>query len=248
MRSRLLLVPIAAACALAAADSSGKFNIYMNGKPIAHETYSIQNADGKITIDGSGHADMGLIKIDIQQFKVVTDDSYKPLEAAAKATMGKAHMSDDAIFTDALAKNTIDTGQGPRQKEDPIHGGDVVINANLPIFPWSLLAPRIKLDSADPQQFYAYILGQAEAPLTITSKGLEAVEFANKTVKLNHVAGSMPRPDGQTLEADIWLDDDRRIIKMIVPSQNVEVYQDGFERKPPPPATQPEKPPQPEKP
>ena len=56
---------------LCADDSSGKFTIYMNGKPMAHETYSIQRADGKITIDGSGNADMGLLKINIEDFKVV---------------------------------------------------------------------------------------------------------------------------------------------------------------------------------
>src|SRR5256885_11801460 len=37
------------------------------------------------------------------------------------------------------------------------------------------------------------------------------------------------------LEADFWIDDDRKIIKMLVPGQSVEVYQEGFERKAPPP-------------
>jgi hypothetical protein len=228
--TRALLLCCAASTISFAADSSGKFNIYMNGKPIAHETYVIQKSDGKITIDGSGSADMGLLKINIEQFKVVTDDSYKPLEAAAKAQMGKATMAVQTTFVDNTAKNQVDTGQGPQTKEHAIHGDDVVINSNLPIFPWSLLAPRVNLDASEPQQFYAYILGQAEEPLTVTVKGQEPVQFANKTVKLTHIAGEMPTPSGQKIEADIWIDGDRNIVKMLVPAQNVEVYRDGFQR------------------
>src|SRR5207253_3123055 len=84
----LLLRSIIFSCAICvvtcAADSSGKFTIYMSGKPIANETYSIQTADGKITIDGSAKADLGMLKINVEQFKVVTDDKYKPLEALDK--------------------------------------------------------------------------------------------------------------------------------------------------------------------
>ncbi len=231
LRFSLLLGILQAA--VFAADTGGKFNIYMSGKPLAHETYSIESGDGKITIDGSGAADLGMLKINIEQFKVVTDDKYMPLEAVAKAQMGKANMSVTAKFSADMAQSEVDTGQGPNSKEDSIHGGDVVINANLPIFPWSLLMPRVKLDTAEPQQFYAYILGQTEAPLTVVSKGKDTVEFANKTATLNHLSGSLTTPSG-SIDADFWIDDNRRIIKAIVPAQSVEVYQDGFERKAPP--------------
>jgi hypothetical protein len=229
------IILFGAACAIAlAADTSGKFTIYMSGKPIANETYSIQTADGKITIDGSAKADLGMLKINVEQFKVVTDDKYKPLEALDKEQMGKASRLVKATFTADTAKTELDTGQGPTTKEDPIHGDDVVINPNLPIFPWTMLAPRVKLDTTAPQQFYAYVLGQAEAPLTVTSKGKEPVEFANKTVSLNHISGTMSLPGGQTIAAEIWMDDNRRVIKAVVAAQNIEVYQEGFQRKAPP--------------
>lgn len=229
------IVLFGAFCAVTfAGDSSGKFTIYMSGKPIANETYEIRTADGKITIDGSAKADLGMIKINVEQFKVVTDDKYKPLEALDKEQMGKASRLVKATFTGDTAKSEMDTGQGPTTKEDSIHGDDVVINPNLPIFPWTMLAPRVKLDTAEPQQFYAYVLGQGEAPLTVTSKGKEAVEFADKTVSLNHISGSMTLPGGQSIEAEIWMDDDRKVIKAVVAAQKIEVYQEGFERKAPP--------------
>ena len=234
MRYFRLLAVIPFACLAAAADSSGKFTIYMSGKPLANETYSIRAADGKITLSGSGMADLGMLKINIERFEVVTDDQYKPLQATDKEQMGKANRSVTATFSDNTVSSEIDTGQGPQKKEDTIHGGDIVINANMPVFPWSQLASRVKLDSTEPQQFYAFILGQAEVSLTVTSKGKEAVEFANKTVTLNHVAGSMSLPTGQPVEAEFWIDDDRKIIKASVAAQKIEVYQEGFEPKTPP--------------
>jgi len=234
IRSSILFCALCAAAT--AGDTSGKLTIYLAGKPVAHETYAIKSGDGKITIDGSGLADMGLLKINIEQFKVVTDSHYKPLEAVARAQMGKAKMAVDSAFAGETVKSKVDMGQGqgPEDKEDAVHGDDVVINANLPIFPWSMLMARVKLDSSAPQQFYAFVLGQSEAPLTIVSKGKETVEFANKKVRLNHLSGNMTLPTGP-VEAQFWIDDDRKIIKMLVPGQGVEVYQEGFERKAPPP-------------
>src|SRR5579859_2857002 len=116
-----------AVCALAAAaDTTGKFSIYLAGKPVASETYSMKSGDGKIWIDGSGSADMGLLKINIEQFKVVTDQNYKPLEATARAQMGKAKMAVDATFSDGAVKSKVDMGQGPTDKDGATHGDDVV--------------------------------------------------------------------------------------------------------------------------
>lgn len=245
MSSRRLLILFAAVCACAgAADSSGKITVYINGKPVAHETYSIQNADGKIAIDGSGNADLGMLKVVIEQFKVVTDDTYKPLEAAAKAQMGKANMAVKTTFADNKAKSEIDTGQGANVKEDSIAGDDLVINSNLPVFPWSLLFPRVKLDAARPQEFHAYIIGQTEVPLTVTAKGKDMVEFADRTVELNHVAASLPNAQGQTTNLDFWIDNGGKIVKMTVPSMNAEAYQEGYAPKPKP--VEPAQPPAPE--
>ena len=76
---------------------------------------------------------------------------------------------------------------------------------------------------------------------TVVSKGKETVEFANKKAELNRIALSFP--PGATsapIKVDVWVDDDRRLIKVMVPSQSVEAYQEGFERKAPPPKPAPE--------
>lgn len=216
--------------------SGGRLSIYMAGKPMASETYTVDKSNGKIEVSGSGNATIGPMKIDIQQFKVVTDDKYQPLEAVAQAKLGQIQMNVKTTFADGKASNQIDSGQGPKAKEDAVSAGAIVVNANLPLYPWSFLAMRADLKNQDPQQFPVYVLGQAEVPATVIFKGREPVEFANKTADLNHITVNATTPQGQAISLDFWLDDSRKVIKIAVPSQGVEAYQDGFERKAPPEA------------
>ena len=190
------LLGAVSSCATAFADD-GKLTIYMGGKPVASETYSIQKSDGKIQIDGSGKAEIGPMKVDIERFRVVTDEKYQLVSASAKATMGQAKMAAETTFSDGKAKNEITTGPEPKMKEDDTHADAIVINSNLPLFPWSMMTMRAKLDNADPQEFHAYVIGQAEVPLTVTFQGKESVEFADKKAELNHLSASLPTPQGR---------------------------------------------------
>jgi hypothetical protein len=220
-------------------SNAGKLTLYMTGKQIATENYTVQKSDGKIEVNGSANAAIGPIKIDIEQFKVDTDEKFQPLDAVAKGKLGQVQMNVKTTFADGKAKNEMDSGQGPQSKEDAVSPNALVVSANFPLYPWSLLALRAEIKNQDPQQMPIYILGQAEVPGTVIFKGRETVEFAGKTAELNHITVSGTPPDGQPLSLDFWVDDNRKVIKIAVPSRGVEAYQDGFDRKAPPEAPKP---------
>jgi hypothetical protein len=135
--------------------------------------------------------------------------------------------------------NQINNGSTTKTKEDAVHADAIVVQANLPLYPWSVLAARVSFDTKDPQQFPVYVIGSAEVMAQATYKGKETVEFAaGKTADLQHVSVNVTPPQGSPTTLDFWLDDSRRIIKLLVSSLNVEGYQDGFDRKAPevPPA------------
>ena len=190
-------------------------------------------ADGKITVNGSGHAAIGPMKVDIDEFKIVTNDKFQPLEAAAQGKMGQILMNVKTTFADGKAKNEVNNGQGPQTKEDDVHADAIVVYNPFPFYPWTVLAMRTDLKTQDPQQFPVYVLNQGEVPATVVFKGREPVEFAGKTVELNHIVATGKTPQGQALSLDFWVDDNRKLIKIAVPSQGVEGYQEGFDRKAP---------------
>jgi len=210
----------------------GKLTTYMAGNPVATENYALQkSSDGGFDIDGSGSASIGTMKIDIEKFQVRTNAKYEPLEATGKAKLGVIQMNVHSTFADGQSKNEIDTGQGPQTKDIPVHAGAVVVNANLPLYPWTMLAMRAKFDNQEPQHFPIYVLGQAEVTATVVFKAREQVEFAAKTAELNHLSVSGTTPQGQAISMDFWVDDNRKLIKVAVPSQGVEAFQEGFEPK-----------------
>jgi hypothetical protein len=142
-------------------------------------------------------------------------------------------MNVHTTFAGGQAKNETDTGQGPQNKDIPVNAGAVVVNANLPLFPWTVLAMRASLDTHEAQQFPVYVIGQAEVAASVVFKARERVEFASQTAELNHLNVSGTTPQGQPISMDFWVNDNRKIIKMSVPSQGVEAFQDGFEPKAP---------------
>jgi hypothetical protein len=216
------------------ASGRGKLTIYMAGNQVSTENYTVQkSSDGGIDIDGSSSANLGTMKIDIEKFQVRTNAKYEPLEAIAKAKLGMIQMNVHTTFGGGQAKNEIDTGQGPQTKDLPVQAGAVVVNANLPLYPWTVLAMRASFDTQEPQQFPVYVIGQAEVTGSVLFKGRDHVDFAGKSAELNHLAVSGTTPQGQAISMDFWVDDGRKIIKMAVPSQGVEAYQDGFEPKAP---------------
>jgi hypothetical protein len=225
---------------------SGKLAIYMAGNPVASETYTVKKFNGGFEINGSGMANLGPMKIDIERFQVLTDAKYRPLQAIAKAKLGQIQMNVSTTFADGQAQNEIDTGQGPQTKMLPVHPDAIVVNSNLPLYPWTILALRASFDSQQPQQFPIYVLGQAEVNATVVFKARENVDFAGKSVELNHLSVTGSTPQGQPMSLDFWVDDNRKLIKIAVPSQGVEAYQEGFEPnvapKTAPPASRPEAP------
>lgn len=227
-------------CALSLCAEDNKLTIYMGGKPAASETYSVDRSDAKIEITGTANAQFGTMKVSIDKFDLIEDGKFQPLSVQANGTMGQMKMGHAVTFADGKAKDEITMGQGTKIKEDAVHSDPLVINATLPLFAWSILALRAKVDSSDPQTFYGYIIGQGENPVTVISKGVENVEFADKKADLNHLVVTFKQSaGGDPVTADLWMNDARRIIKIAVPAQSVEAYQDGFA--PIPKAEAPEK-------
>ena len=227
-----LLKKQAAPAAAPAPAPPGKFAIYLNGKPVASETWTVTKTDGKTQWLGSGSANLGGLKIEIEEFRVISDAKYQPQEAVAKAMLGQLKMAVHATFADGKARCEVDQGQGPTPKEDAVHADAIVINSNLPLFPWHVLAERVQLKDDAPQAFHAYVIGQAEVPLTAVYKGKEAVEFAGgRTEQLAHVNAAATTPQGQPVTLDFWIDETRRIVKIAVPSMKAEAYREGYEPK-----------------
>ncbi len=220
--------------ALVRKAGGGKLTIFMGGNPVATESYTMRKDAGNYTWSGSGEAHLGPILMTIENYTIVTDGQYRPLEAELKTKMGQVTRQVKTTFAGGLAKNETTTPTGPQLKEDAVSADALVFAYPIPVFPLSVLARKVSFANAEPQQFHAYLLGQKEVPITVKYLGKETVEFANEKTDLNHLVGSVTMQPGEEMAVDLWVTDDRKIAKLSVPAQKVEVYQEGYERLAPP--------------
>ncbi len=206
----------------------------MGGSPIAKENYSVTKSDGGIDIDGSGSATLGTMKIDIEKFEVFYGHrSTEPEQGMAKAKMGQIQMNVSATFGGGQAKNEIDTGQGPQTKTLAVHSG--CHRGECQSAAVSLDHPRHARQSSipnSPSNSPFMCSDKLKWTASVVFKGREHVDFAGKSAELNHLAVTASTPQGQTISLDFWVDDNRKLIKISVPAQNVEAYQEGFAPKP----------------
>ncbi len=225
----------------AANAGGGEFTVYMSGNQVETEKYSLVSADGKYTWSGSGEAHMGPMQMKIQNYTIVTDAHNQPLEADLDMQLGQILRKVKTTFADGKARSEIASAQGPQIKEDAVSADTVVLAYPVPVFPLSVLARKVSFEPGQTQQLHAYLIGQKEVPVTVKYLGRETVEFANQKADLHHLTGSVTLQPGQDMSMDMWVTDDRRIAKILVPAQKLEVYRQGYDRivPPPPPATAP---------
>lgn len=229
---KALMKPVVAAAA-ATNGTVGKLTLYQGGKPMATESYTLDRSGGKVSIAGSGDANIGgVMKVTIERFDVTMNDKFEPQTAEAKAKMGTIPIAISTAFAGGKAVNQINNGSTTKTKEDAVHPDAIVVQANLPLYPWSILAARARFDTKEAQAFPVYVIGSAEVMAQAVYKGKEPVEFGGgKTVDLQHVSVNVTPPQGSPTTLDFWLDDGRKIIKLLVSSLSVEGYQEGYDRK-----------------
>jgi hypothetical protein len=231
-----------------AAGPGGELTVYMGGTKVATEKYSFTSVAGRDTWSGSGEAHLGPISMKVDNYTIVTDSKYRPIEADLKMEMGQKRREVRTRFDSGVAENEIITPQGPQKKEDAVSPDTMVFSYPFPVFPLAVLARKVSLDTRAPQQLHAYLMAQREVPVTVEYAGKESVKFANQIDELEHLTVTVAMQANQNVNADIWMTPERKIAKIALPAQQIEVYQAGYEPVPaanPPAPNAPPAPPAP---
>ncbi|MCS6818198.1 MAG: lysophospholipase [Blastocatellia bacterium] len=213
------------------AQAANALRIYVNEQPAGHETFSVTKTETHITWTGRASLELRSFSIAIGSFTLVTDAQYRPREAHVRATIGPSEQEVRTTFADGKARSEITVGGMRTTKEDSVSPDALVVLSNVPFFIYEVLAQRVDLSRTEPQNFRAYVLPQIELPLTVRVKGRERVPFANRAEDLIHLELALTQPTGQMVSMEMWVDDARRLIKLILPGLLfIEAYREGYEK------------------
>jgi len=213
------------------AQAAGGFHIYVNEHPAGREAFSVTKAEGRITWTGRASLELRSLSITIDSFTLITDAQHRPREAQVRAKVGPLEQEVRATFAEGKARSEITVGGTTTTKEDAVSPDAIVVLSNVPFFLYEVLAQRVDFSRTEPQDVRVYVLPQIELPLTVRVKGRERISFANRMDDLIHLELALVQPTGQTISMEMWVDDARRVIKLVIPGPLfIEVYREGYER------------------
>jgi dienelactone hydrolase len=203
-------------------ERSGKFTIYYGDKETGFETYSVSESEGEIKLsDRAEFAVAGqnfLVNLDLWM-----DNSYWALRLNMDGKAMGTEYQISTEFAEGKAINNI-SGMKDTTTEVPVHE-DALILPNGLFFPYTLLVQRYDFQKGGKQECFGYIVPQMEMTIQAEDKGKDSVSFKATEAELTKIFVSL----GGLVGVNLWINDDKDILKLNIPMQGIEVFKEGYE-------------------
>jgi alpha/beta superfamily hydrolase len=209
-----------------ATDQSGRFIIYYGGKESGSEDYSLSISEGRITL-----TDQAQFKMMEMGFTVNMDLVLDTLLVPQNLNMnGKVYGETYQVsieFSGGMAiSRTIKDGD-TSTTELSVHD-EALILPNGIFYPYTFLVKRYDFEKAGKQEFFGYVAPQMELPVTVEDQGKEEVDFEAGSFQLGKFLVNL----GGVLGVNLWVNEKKELVKLSIPLQGIEVYEQGYKPAP----------------
>ena len=205
-----------------AEEKSGKFVIYYGNKEAGFESYSVSESEGEIKL--SDRAEFAVARQNfLVNLDLWMDNSYQALRLNMD---GKVMGTEYQISTEFVEGKAINHMSGIKDTttEVPVHKDAFVLPNGL-FFPYTLLVQRYDFQKGGKQEFFGYIVPQMEMTLKVEDKGRDSVDFKATQAELTKLFVNL----GGVVGINLWINDQKDILKLNIPMQGIEVFKEGYE-------------------
>jgi alpha/beta superfamily hydrolase len=204
---------------------SPKFIIYYGEKETGFENWSISTSEGKIRLIDSAQFKLGEMDFMINM-DLILDTLLFPqkLDMDGKV-LGQVYKV-STEFSGGKAINLMNKEGRDTTIEVPVHKDALVLPNGL-FYPYTFLVKRYDFKKGGKQDFFGYVV-PVETPISIEDKGKEKVDFETGPSELQKFFVNLAGMVG----INLWVDKNEQIIKLTIPMQGIEVYQEGYKPAP----------------
>lgn len=207
-------------------DQSGRFIIYYGGKESGFENYSVSSSEGRIRL-----TDEAQFKIMEMGFTVnmglVLDTLLVPQNLNMNGKVyGETYQISTEFSGGKAISSTIKDGD-TSTTELSIHD-EALILPNGIFYPYTFLVKRYDFEKAGKQEFFGYVAPQIELPVTVEDQGKEKVDFEAGSFQLEKLLVNL----GGVLGVNLWVNENKELVKLSIPLQGIEVYGQGYKPAP----------------
>jgi hypothetical protein len=225
MRLAFLLFLLLVVCGYGAgnppADEKGLFEIFVDGKQIGQEKFSIQNSPGSIrsnSVVAFRSPDKGSRSVRIES-QLNMDDQYMPQSYAVRTDIDGQKGLVEGTFIPRQASFKYLLNGTPTKSGLLLDDYYVVLDTN--IFHHFIFVGRLfDFNSSDQTQSLDVVIPQEldTGVLIIRDAGIQETSMRGKGKKLHHL-----KVDSGKVLIDLWLDDQSFLQKISLPGKNIEV-------------------------
>jgi len=221
----VVTAPAAAVAQTTVPSEMGKpatFTIFVNGATAgSEEITSTLTAEGW-TIRSSGRIGVP-VNLTNSRFEVKYDREWKPLSLEIDAAMGGQPLVIRTTVVNGKATSTVTQAGQLSNKTDSI-APDAILLPNR--FFGAVEALALRLSAIPPgTQVKAYVVPQAEITISVTSVTPERIHTPARMIDAKRYNLAFANP-GQTVAAEVWTDENSRLLRFRVPAQGLEIARD----------------------
>jgi uncharacterized protein len=202
------------------------FTIFLRGAPLGTEQVAVTRTAVGWTIASTGRISAPIDVIG-RRIQARYTSEWRPLEFSFDGIVRGQAQSVHTVVDGSTARSDVTIGGQTQQKTDAIDPNALLIMANSFFGPYEALAVRMR--GAEPgTEVPAY----GEGPMTpftirLGDSTAEQIQTTSRIVPARRTHLTLQFP-GAAVDADFWIDDSGRMIRLSVPAQSLEVVREDI--------------------
>ena len=194
------------------------FNVFFNSLPVGFERVQLVRTEDGWVIRASGQV-TAPVPNDTRRFEAAYDEEWRPRRLALEATRAGVAFSLETTFAGGVATNAWRQGGALDTRDVQIDPASVVL-PNLIFSAYEALAVRLH-GSQPGAELPVYVAPGGVVRVRVDAVDTQRIETADRAIVATTYGVTFENP-GQPLAADIWVDEDRRLLRVGVPSASLE--------------------------
>jgi len=223
MRGAALALAVAALPAAAGAQDA--YRVLLAGAPLGGEQIAISRSADGWTISSSGQVGPPVDSV-IRRLQIRYDADWKPLELVIDSTVRGQVFSMRVTVEGTSATTHVFNGGRSTDKTDMIAADSVLLPPGAYFAPFVAVAAHIR-DATPGSSVRVYVPAQGSFDMLVGESTTEQFQTVNGLIVARRVPVKLAAA-GAMVDAEIWIDSTGKLLRVIVPSQSVDVIRDDL--------------------
>lgn len=197
--------------------------VFLRSVPIGTEQISITRTADGWTLASSGRIGPP-IDVVARRIEVRYSADWHVREFTLEGTARGVAQTVHTVFEGTEARSDIQTAGQPTQKTDTIDPNSVAVLPNTFFGPFEAVAARLRTAAAG-SDIPVYGVPAMSFSIRVGESSNQKIQTAARLINARRTAVKMVLP-GAEIDADIWTDENSRLIRLSVPAQSLEVVRE----------------------